>query len=40
MDVFDLQVLCHDGLHLYEAPLGGLLFSDRVCGRLLLAAEA
>lgn len=40
MDVVELQVLCYDGLHLYEAPLRGLLFSYCVCGRLLLAAQA
>lgn len=39
MDVLDLQVLCDEGLHLNEAPFGGLLFRHCVCGRLLLAAE-
>lgn len=40
MDVIHLQVLCYDGLHLYEAPLSGLLFCYSVCGRRILAAQA
>lgn len=40
MDVFELQVLCHDGLHLYKAPLSGLLFSHYVYWKFVLAAES
>lgn len=40
MDVIGLQMLCYDRLHLYEAPLSGLLFRYFVCGRFLLAAQA
>lgn len=40
MDVIDLQVLCYDGLHLYQTPPRGLLLSHCISRRLLLAAEA